>query len=112
MPRGGYRKNAGRPAGVKDSPAARESRLAKIKQYQIIKRLQDLIEGKADMPSHAVTAALGLLRKTMPDLAAVQHTGQVELKRAAELTDDELATIAAGGGTGDSKTQDDTKIVH
>ena len=45
-------------------------------------------------------------------LAAVQHSGQVELKRAVELTDDELASIAAVGGSGTSETQDDPPLVH
>jgi hypothetical protein len=38
-------------------------------------RLEGLVEGKNDMPPHAVTAALGLLRKVLPDLANVAHTG-------------------------------------
>lgn len=28
------------------------------------------------MPSSAVTAALGLLKKSIPDLAAVEHSGR------------------------------------
>lgn len=30
------------------------------------------------MPAAAVTAALGLLRKIMPDTAQVEHTGEVK----------------------------------
>jgi hypothetical protein len=30
------------------------------------------------MPAHAVTAALGLLRKVLPDLANVQHSGDTD----------------------------------
>ena len=38
-------------------------------------RLTAHILGKVDMPASAVTAALGLLRKKLPDMAAVEHTG-------------------------------------
>jgi hypothetical protein len=33
--------------------------------------------GEAEMPPHAVTAALGLLRKVMPDTAQVEHSGEI-----------------------------------
>jgi hypothetical protein len=47
----------------------------KIQVSQIINRLTGHILGKVDMPASAVTAALGLLRKKLPDMAAVEHTG-------------------------------------
>lgn len=49
----------------------------KIKAGNIITRLQRLIAGEIDMPPHAVTAALGLLRKAIPDLTSVEHSGEV-----------------------------------
>jgi len=39
-----------------------------------------------------------------PRLAAINHTGEVTLKRAGEVTDDELANIAAGSSEGTSQT--------
>lgn len=36
-----------------------------------------LIEGEIEMAPHAVTAALGLLRKAIPDLTSVEHSGEV-----------------------------------
>lgn len=52
-----------------------EEHRTKIKHTMIRKRLEGLVEGKNDMPAHAVTAAIALLRKVLPDLANVQHTG-------------------------------------
>ena len=45
----------------------------KIRISQLLSRLCDLAEGKItpeSMPAHAVTAALGVLRKALPDLSA------------------------------------------
>ena len=50
---------------------------AKIKAGNIINRLTKLIEGKIEMAPHAVTAALGLLRKSLPDLTSVEHSGEI-----------------------------------
>lgn len=47
----------------------------KIKTSQLVNRLTDHALGKVDMPNSAVRAALGLLAKTLPDLATVQHQG-------------------------------------
>jgi hypothetical protein len=47
----------------------------KIQASQIINRLTAHILGKVDMPTSAVTAALGLLRKKLPDLANIEHKG-------------------------------------
>lgn len=54
-----------------------EETRAKIKAGNIIARLQKLIEGEIEMAPHAVTAALGLLRKAIPDLTSVEHSGEV-----------------------------------
>lgn len=112
MARGGYRKNAGRPIGAGASPAATNSIRAKIKTNQIIKRLTGFVDGEIEMAPAAVTAALGLLRKVIPDLASVTHSGQVELKRAVELSDDELAGIATSRSNRTTETSDDTPVVH
>lgn len=50
---------------------------AKIKAANIIARLQKLIDGEIEMAPHAVTAALGLLRKTLPDITSVEHSGEI-----------------------------------
>lgn len=43
----------------------------------IINRLQDHINGTVELSSTQVSAALGLLKKTAPDLSAVEQTGEV-----------------------------------
>lgn len=49
----------------------------RIQASMLINRLNDHIHGKLDKPLEAsqVTAALGLLKKVAPDLAAVTHSG-------------------------------------
>jgi hypothetical protein len=48
------------------------------------------------MSPSAVSAALGLLRKVLPDLAAVEYSGQLENKPLREITDEDLIAIASG----------------
>lgn len=47
-----------------------------IQTTQIVKRLQNHIDGEVDLKPSQVTAALGLLRKTIPDLARTEMTGE------------------------------------
>lgn len=58
---------------------------AKIKAGNIISRLNKLIAGEIEMPPHAVTAALGLLRKSLPDLASVDYSGEITTRYVAEI---------------------------
>jgi len=57
-----------------------EQTRAKIQATQLINRLQDCVFGKVEMTPYQVTAAMGLLKKVLPDLkqseikADVSHT--------------------------------------
>jgi hypothetical protein len=51
---------------------------AKIQTSQLLNRLQAFVNSKVELSPAQVTAALGLLRKTMPDLAAIEHSGEVK----------------------------------
>ena len=51
----------------------------RIKTSQLINRLQGHVLGEFEMPATAVTAALGLIRKTLPDLTATEHSGEQDL---------------------------------
>ncbi len=51
---------------------------AKIKNSSILNRLIKHAEGGCNMSQSEVTAAISLLRKYLPDLAAVDHTTQGE----------------------------------
>lgn len=48
---------------------------AKIQTSQIINRLTDHIDGKVELSASQVTAAMGLLKKTLPDLSSVELRG-------------------------------------
>lgn len=49
----------------------------KIQVAQLINRLQAHVDGKAKMSPTQVRAAEILLRKKLPDLAAIEHSGEV-----------------------------------
>jgi hypothetical protein len=51
----------------------------------LINRLQDHVNGTVELSATQVTAALGLLKKTAPDLSAVEHSGEVETTYVARL---------------------------
>lgn len=55
-----------------------ENTRAKIQASQIINRLTKHIVGEIEMSSTQVTAALGLLKKSLPDLASVEMKAEVE----------------------------------
>ena len=61
--------------GVRLNPEHDERTRAKIQTSQIINRLEKLVNGEVDMTGPAVTAALGLLKKTLPDLSSVEVSG-------------------------------------
>lgn len=76
-------------AARKDSRIKTKHRQA-IQTTMIIKRLTKHIDGKVDMSSTQVTAALGLLKKALPDLKAMEHSGEIGYRPADELSNDEL----------------------
>lgn len=90
----------------------------RIKTTQIVNRLCHFILGtengkdKCVMTPAQVTAALGLLRKSVPDLLGVAHSGSIDTKRPEDLTDAELLDIITGRGAGiaieaDGETESD-----
>ena len=58
---------------------------ARIKVGGIIHLLQKHILGEREMTTSQVTAALGLLRKVVPDTASVDHTGEISHNYVMEL---------------------------
>jgi len=61
----------------------------KIQATQIVNRLTKHIMGDADMSASQVTAALGLLKKTLPDLQSVEMDVAATLDNPKELSADE-----------------------
>lgn len=58
---------------------------ARIKAGGIAKLLEKHVAGKYEMSATQVAAALGLLRKVVPDVSAVEHSGEVLHSYVAEL---------------------------
>ena len=54
-----------------------EAHRDKIRNSKVLQVLMDFVEGKegVDMAPHRVTAALGLLRKVLPDATETTHKG-------------------------------------
>lgn len=74
----------------------------KIRNSNILNALIEHVEGKREMSATQVTAGLGLLRKCLPDLSAVEHSGEVGVthKKAQDMSEDELLAIATGSREG------------
>ncbi len=60
-------------------PARAEEVREKIKATLIVNKLENHILNDSEMSSSQVTAALGLLRKSVPDLSAIEHKGEVTI---------------------------------
>lgn len=57
----------------------------KIRTSQLVNRLQSFVNGKVKLQSAQVTAALGLLKKTLPDLTATELSGGMSLTHEEAL---------------------------
>ncbi len=57
----------------------------KIRTSQIVNRLNSFINGKIELSPHQVSAALGLIKKTMPDLQAITHRGDSDAPLTLKL---------------------------
>lgn len=68
----------------------------RIQVTQLINRLQKCANGEVEMTPTQIRAAEIVLKKALPDLSAVEHSGLIEHRKAEELSDAELAAIAAG----------------
>ena len=84
----------------------------KIQTTQLINRLTNHVLGKIDMQPSQVTAALGLLRKSLPDMQAVEHSGEVSTRyvaqvpaKAESMEEWEQTWANAANGNGAQRTQ-------
>jgi len=69
-----------RASGVQRPVAGRPERLRlTIQTGMLLSLLEDIAAGKKQVESHQVTAALGLLRKVLPDLQATMISGDPNL---------------------------------
>ena len=91
--------------GVRLDPKHTDRTRAKIQTSQLINRLFSFVNGEVKMEAAQVTAALGLLKKTLPDLSAVDMNTVINDKRsAAEYTRQELADIISNAANGSART--------
>lgn len=80
-------KARGRVAGFVMSDEHR----VKIQNSNVLNALIEHAIGKRDMSATQVSAGIALLRKVLPDLSSVDHTGSVTLKHEDAL--EQLASI-------------------
>lgn len=95
---------AARIRKVKHDDATRE----KIKTSQLVNRLTDHAFGKVELQPTQVRAIEILLKKTMPDLAQTTST-VTHIHDTSEMSDAQLADIAAGRGPRTVATQDSSE---
>lgn len=57
----------------------------RIQAAKIIDRLQSHVYGEVNMSPSQVAAAMGLLRKVLPDLQAIEHKGNVDSKAIVQV---------------------------
>ena len=87
---------AGRKPGYKHTDIVRE----RIRISMIVSRLHKHIAGEIDLTPTQIRAAEILLKKKLPDLSSVEHSGAIEHRHVEEMTDAELLAIAASGRAG------------
>lgn len=81
-----------------------EDTRTRIKVGNIINRLQKHVDGDIEMSATQLRAAEILLRKTLPDLTSVEHSGEVttsyvmQMPPVAESTEEWLKTTSKLSG--------------
>ncbi len=78
----------------------------RIQTSMLLNRLHDHILGTIEISATQLKSIEILLRKSLPDLSAIAHTGDIGVRKADELSDSELAAIAAGSGSGVIEAQE------
>ncbi len=87
-----------------------ENTRERIKTSMIVNRLTDHILSKEGLLNASqVTAALGLIKKTLPDLQAMTLQAEVVNRDARDMSDSELASIASSGSAGNTEQKDSEK---
>ncbi len=79
-------------AARKDSRIKTKHRDA-IQTSMIIKRLSNHVDGKVEMTSTQVAAALGLLKKAIPDLKSVEMDIDADVTIRPDITPEEADLI-------------------
>lgn len=100
MPRGGRRPGSGRKPGAATKKTREAAELILAAGITPLGYFQGLLEGTMAFDEVKFEAAKAAAPYVHARLAAVEHSGSVGIKRATEVSDDELAHIAAGRSEG------------
>ena len=84
----------------------------RVQAGMLLTRLLDHALGNVEMTATQITAANILLKKVMPDLTAVEHSGEVTHRQASELSDDELRARIAELSARGTAPQTSPQLTH
>src|SRR5882724_9174796 len=87
----------------------------RIKASKLMDRLHQHGMGEIQMSSTQIRAAEVFIKKVIPDLSAIEHSGEIAHRNVDELSDAELHEIAAGRGADPAEPQsgaDEPPPVH
>jgi hypothetical protein len=85
---------AARKPGRQPGCLMTDAHRTKLQNAGILKALIEHVKGEREMSASQVTAGIALLKKFMPDLQAVQHSGEIAIGDPSGLSDSELAALA------------------
>ncbi|MBR0868920.1 hypothetical protein JQ633_01010 [Bradyrhizobium tropiciagri] len=103
MGHGGRRAGAGRKKGAATKKTREAADLILASGTTPLGYFQGLLEGTMAFDEVKFEAAKAAAPYVHARLAAVEHSGSIGVKNASEVTDDELANIAAGSSEGTSE---------
>lgn len=101
MARGGARPGAGRPRGRRSDKTAERLEAIEASGLTPLDFLLGLLRDVEQPMPVRLEAAKNAAQYIHPKLSAIDHTGNLSLRKPDELTDAELADIATGSGSGD-----------
>ena len=111
MSRGGARQGAGRPKGLRNKRTVEmQAAIAAAGETPLDYMLRVMRDPQAEQQRRDAMAK-AVAPYVHPQLASIKHDGNLTVKRADALSDDELAGIAATSGNGVAAPQvDPTKL--
>jgi hypothetical protein len=92
----------------------------RIRTSMLVRRLKNHVLGKVEMSPTQLKAAEILLKKALPDLSAVEHSGSIEqpmtrdaiIERLTQLHAAAVASHVDGGTPGSSESDDSPATTH
>ena len=100
MPRGGKRPGSGRKPGAATRKTREAAELMLASGLTPLGYFHGLLQGTMAFDEVKFEAAKAAAPYVHARLAAVEHSGHIGVKRATEVSDDELANIASGSSEG------------